>query len=331
MTETHEESLEYQARIDSIRNSVVGMYSAVPWPGTRLADEEMGWRLRSLGVSPEDFRDKTVLEVGCGTGDYTLWYAANGASSVTGIDLSDGSLSAAREKAEQNQVRNIKFLKQDALNLDLADDSFDYTYSVGVLHHTGDPYKGFREMVRVTKPGGVTIISLYTKYGRFFTSLRQRICKFLGGEDLEARTRWGERLFPRFTQKFNQRYHGLNYREILFDTFACPHESLHSAREILGWFDETGIRYLGSFAPLRLQDYPYVFSMPEYREFRATFEANLIMRSVGDFLARITRNSDKDFRREFSRPSRTNAYLCQLLWVPFPRIGCLTLAGRKEP
>ena len=66
-------------RIATIRRQVVGMYSKVPWPGNRRADEEMGWRLRSLGVRPDDYAGKKVLEVGCGTGDYALWYATHGA------------------------------------------------------------------------------------------------------------------------------------------------------------------------------------------------------------------------------------------------------------
>ncbi len=45
----------------------------------------------------------------------------------------------------------------------LPDNHFDYSYSVGVLHHTGDPLQGFRHLVRVTKPGGVIIVSLYSQ------------------------------------------------------------------------------------------------------------------------------------------------------------------------
>jgi SAM-dependent methyltransferase len=50
--------------------------------------------------------------------------------------------------------------------LDLADNAFDYAYSVGVLHHTGDPLLGFRHLVRVTKPGGIVIVSLCSAFTR---------------------------------------------------------------------------------------------------------------------------------------------------------------------
>jgi 2-polyprenyl-3-methyl-5-hydroxy-6-metoxy-1,4-benzoquinol methylase len=81
-----------------IQEAVVGMYSEHPWPLNREADEEMGWRLKCLGVVPDDYRGRRVLDMGCGTGEYALWYALNGAESVTGIDLADGSLAIARQR-----------------------------------------------------------------------------------------------------------------------------------------------------------------------------------------------------------------------------------------
>jgi ubiquinone/menaquinone biosynthesis C-methylase UbiE len=320
-----------QTEIDTIRRQVVGMYSKVPWPGNRRADEEMGWRLRSMGIRPEHYVGKRVLEVGCGTGDYALWYATHGAGQVVGVDLSDGSLAAAGEKKATHAVKNITFLKQDVLKMEFPDNEFDYTYSVGVLHHTGDPFRGFQDMVRVTKPGGVVIVSLYNQYSRFLLNLRQRICKLLGGDDIDARVRWGERLFPIATRKLNKRYHELNYQAVLYDCYGCPHETLHSGAEVLDWFDRTGVRYTGSFAPLRIQDYPYVFSLPEYREFRESFEGFKMMRLVGDALAKIMGRSEGTDMEKFPRPSRLNALLCQLLWMPFGlRISCFTLAGRKQ-
>ena len=73
--------------IRKIQETVVGMYSEHPWPLNRDTDEEMGWRLKCLGISPEDYRGRRVLDMGCGTGEYALWYALNGAANVTGIDL----------------------------------------------------------------------------------------------------------------------------------------------------------------------------------------------------------------------------------------------------
>ena len=307
------------------------MYSRHPWPGNRRTDEEMGWRLRVLGVASRDYTDRAVVDVGCGTGEYALWYATHGARHVTGVDLSDGSLRRAREQAEQFDVRNVTFVKQSVLDLEFPDETFAYAYSVGVLHHTGDPLQGFREMVRVTRRGGVVIVSLYNTYTRSWLRAKQTLCRWLGGDDIDARARWGRRLFPLTMWSLDRRYHGLNYEEISYDVFGFPHESLHTASEILGWFGRTGVEYIGSFAPLRLRDYLFAFSLPEYRQFRQTFDGFPVMRLTADALAAVATRLGGRTEPPFPRPSRLATVVCQLAWIPFStRFNCFTIAGRKR-
>ena len=330
MTECVEKTDEYKARIAAIQARLVGMYTKHPWPGTRRTDEEMGWRLRVLGVNPKDYTGRTVADLGCGTGEYALWYATHGARHVTGVDLSDGSLARAREQADQYNVRNVDFMKQDILTPQFPDNHFDYSYSVGVLHHTGDPFRGFQEMVRVTKPGGVVIVSLYNAYTRFWLRAKQTICRWLGGEDIDARARWGQRLFPLTMWRLNKRYHALNYEAISYDVFGFPHESLHTANEVLNWFDRTGVQYIGSFAPLRFQDYLFAFSLPEYRQFRQTLDGFPFMRMTADGLAKLATCLGSRAHPPFARPKLIDTILCQAAWVPFYlRFNCFTVAGRK--
>lgn len=331
MTNPIEVAEQRKQRITSIRTGVTGMYSKHPWPGTRRTDEEMGWRLRVLGVRPEDYTDRTVVELGCGTGDYALWYATHGARHVTGVDLSDGSLARAREQATQYNVQNVSFLKQDILGLELPDNHFDYAYSVGVLMITGDTFRGFQELVRITKPGGVVVVSLYNRFTYTWIDAKRNLCRWLGGEDVDASARWGRRLFPLTMRRLNRRYHGVNYEEISYDFFGLPHASSHTANEVLGWFDRTGVQYIGSFAPLRFQDYLFAFSLPEYRNFRQTFDGFPLLRLTADGLAKIaTRFGSRAFP-PFARPGRIENVLCQLAWIPFYlRFNCFTIAGRKR-
>lgn len=325
-------SEQLSAEIRKIQETVVGMYSEHPWPLSRNADEEMGWRLKCLGITPADFQGKAVLDMGCGTGEYALWYASKGAGEVTGIDLSDGSLAIARKRQEEGSIENIKFLKQDILNLELPDNCFDYSFSVGVLHHTGDPLRGFKHLVRVTKPGGIVIVSLYNAYSRRILRFKQTTCKWLGGKDIDKRVAWGEKLFGRTLSKLDKRYHGVNTKHIAYDIFGFPHESLHSAGEVLQWFDQTHVQYKGAFAPLRLQDYFYAFSQPEYVAFRATFSGFPVMRLVADTMTRMANilGSNQGTVRSFPRPSPLSCVTTQMLWVAFGlRFNCFTLAGVK--
>jgi ubiquinone/menaquinone biosynthesis C-methylase UbiE len=309
------------------------MYSEHPWPSERDADEEMGWRLKVLGIKPEDYQGKQVVELGCGTGEYALWYATHGAAEVVGVDLSDGSLGIARSRAENTGLQNIQFLKRDILKLDLPDNYFDYAYSVGVLHITGAPYAGFQQLCRITKPGGVVIVSLAHKFTGGQVGIQQRILKALAGDDLEKRARLGRRLFPRTMRSLNKRYRNANPDEVAYDTFAIPHETYYTAKEVLAWFDANNIQYLGAFAPLRFQDYLYAFSLPEYHRFKRTFEGYPLTRWTSAVLNRIAtakaRNVD-GAQVQFERPSALSMRLCELAWAFFGvRFRMFTIAGRK--
>jgi hypothetical protein len=132
-------------------------------------------------------------------------------------------------------------------------------------------------------------------------------------------------------RRLNKRYHGLNYEEISYDVFGFPHESLHTANEVLGWFDRQGVQYIGSFAPLRMQDYVFAFSLPEYRQFRRTFDGFPLMRLTADGLAKLSTLLGSKASPPFPRPSRLSTVLCQLAWIPFYlRFNCFTIAGRKQ-
>lgn len=319
--------------IQAIQERVVGMYSEHPWPLTRDTDEEMGWRLKCLGVRPEHYQGKKVLDMGCGTGEYALWYAKEGAAEVVGIDLSDGSLSVARQRQQEGGFDNARFEKMDILGCSLPDNYFDYSYSVGVLHHTGDPFRGFEHLARVTKPGGVVVVSLYNSFSRRVLRTKQTICKLLGGDDIDKRVKWGFKLFGGTMRKLDARYHGTNTMQIAYDIFGFPHESLHSGSEVLGWFDKTGLEYIGSFAPLRLTDYFYAFQQPEYERFRATFAGFPVMRAVADGMTKVAAKMGpkEGTVPPFPRPSRAQAWLCQAMWIPFGlRFNCFTMAAVKK-
>jgi ubiquinone/menaquinone biosynthesis C-methylase UbiE len=319
--------------IRKIQETVVGMYSEHPWPLNRETDEEMGWRLKCLGIVPGDWQGKRVLDMGCGTGEYALWYATHGAGSVTAIDLSDGSLAIARQRRAEAAAANAEFTKMDLLNCSLPDNHFDYSYSVGVLHHTGDPLRGFEHLVRVTRPGGVVVVSLYNAYSRRVLRTKQTICKWLGGADIDRRVAWAERLFGGTLRKMDKRYHGVMTKQVAYDIFGFPHESLHTASEVLGWFDRTGVDYQGAFAPLRFKDYLYAFSQPEYQRFRTTFDGFPVMRMTADGMVRLAERfggADEVVQR-FPRPSRASCWLWQSMWVVFGlRFNCFTIAGRKR-
>lgn len=114
---------------------------------TRYAEQLLGW---IAPVTAEFFRDKVVLEGGCGKGRHTQLAAGWGARDVIGIDLSDAVETAF---ASTRELPNAHIIQADIYHLPLAR-QFDYAFSVGVLHHLPDPRGGFISLASKIKPGG---------------------------------------------------------------------------------------------------------------------------------------------------------------------------------
>jgi SAM-dependent methyltransferase len=123
---------------------------------------ERDFRLRT-GFRPEDLSGKLVLDVGCGMGRFadvaTRWGAH-----VVGVDLSLASEVAARNL----DGREATIFQADVFHLPFASESFDFIYSIGVLHHTPDCERAFKMLPPLLKPGGRIAIWLYSRYNAWY-------------------------------------------------------------------------------------------------------------------------------------------------------------------
>ena len=107
------------------------------------------------------FRNKRILEVGCGAGYDALEFCRAGAL-YRGIDLTpENPLRARLHLGFYGYTPDI--LQGDAENLSFADDAFDAYYSNGVLHHTPDMPAALREAKRVLRAGGDLWLIVYNK------------------------------------------------------------------------------------------------------------------------------------------------------------------------
>jgi SAM-dependent methyltransferase len=101
----------------------------------------------------------SILDVGCGIGSLALAIAdAFPSARVTGVDPSAAFVSDMQTKAVSGRLR---FQVGDAQALEFADASFDKTLSQLVLNFVADRGKAVREMVRVTRPGGVVAAAVW--------------------------------------------------------------------------------------------------------------------------------------------------------------------------
>ena len=105
----------------------------------------------------EWLRGRTVLDAGCGMGRHARQIAPF-ADTVVAVDFSSAINQAARNVADRP---NVQCVQGDLTRLPVADDSFDFVFSMGVLHHIADTTSTLRGLVRALKPGGRMRLYLY--------------------------------------------------------------------------------------------------------------------------------------------------------------------------
>lgn len=104
------------------------------------------------------FPGKKILDAGCGNGRFA-YYAGKYGAEVWAIDLGP-AVEVARRNTHSHKVHVVQ---ADLHNPPFALESFDFIYSIGVLHHLPNPEGAFQNLLRFLKPGGVVQIYLYWK------------------------------------------------------------------------------------------------------------------------------------------------------------------------
>lgn len=141
------------------------------------------------------YKGKPVLEIGCGMGCMAMNWAKHGAL-LTAVDLNPIAVTQTRRRFEifgfPADIREA-----DAENLPYEDNTFDYIYSWGVLHHTPRTKQALDEVYRVLRPGGEIGVMLYHRNSILFRYLVQYIEGFFHMENkflspLELASRYGD-------------------------------------------------------------------------------------------------------------------------------------------
>ena len=189
---------------------------------------------------------KNVLELGCGTGQLSIYFSIGTNNNIIGLDPTIDSLKLAKKFADKNKINNINFVNADVFDDVLQDDFFDFIWCNGVLHHTKDPYGAFKILANSLKKNGYVLIGLYNKIGRFRTIFRRYIFKLFGVRALKI-------IDPTLR---NLKFDEDEKKAWIRDQYIHPIESLHSLDEVLNWFKKNNIKFVSSI-PSSDFDYDY--------------------------------------------------------------------------
>jgi SAM-dependent methyltransferase len=188
--------------------------------------------------------DARVLEIGCGTGQMSIYLASAGRT-VIGADATRASLKLGAAAARRFGVTGLQFLETDLQRPGLCAGAFDVIYTSGVLHHTCNPRRSFEAILPLLRPGGMIVVGLYNAFARIPLQLRRVVARLSG-------YRW----IP-FDPVLRDREAEPARRDAwVRDQYRHPEEHRHTAAEVRGWFAETGVEYLRTYPSLLLGEKP---------------------------------------------------------------------------
>jgi SAM-dependent methyltransferase len=232
------------ARTDAVR----AFYAEAPFPGypphdsltwlRARADRSRFARLLDLAI-PGDAR---IVEVGCGTGQMSL-YLARADRQVVAADLSLDSLRLGAAAARRFGLGGVRFVETDLHRPGLRKGAFDVVYCSGVLHHTPDPRSAFGRVASLARPGGMIVLGLYNAMARLPLRLRRAVGRATG-------FRW----IPFDPVLRDRRHEPARRRAWLRDQYLHPEESRHTHGEVLRWFAENGVDYVRAFPSALFDD-----------------------------------------------------------------------------
>ena len=211
------------------------------------ADEDRETFRVKTGMSAESLAGLRVLDAGCGGGRYCR-IAAEAGAVVTAADHS-----AAVEKASRlcDQLESVKLVQADLKHLPFPGESFDFAFSIGVMHHDVDTRAVFNAVARMVRPGGQMAVWLYRRNTWWQEALNQflrRRTTNMSARRLEPWCRLGAILggIPLVKQMLskvvNFSTHPVRENRICdtFDWYAPEYQHHHTTAELCDWFREAG-------------------------------------------------------------------------------------------
>jgi SAM-dependent methyltransferase/uncharacterized protein YbaR (Trm112 family) len=126
-------------------------------------------------VKKDFFRQKLVLDAGCGNGRHVI-QSTKFEAEVIGIDLG-GSVDVAYRNTKN--IDRAHIVQADLCDLPFRYQAFDYIYSIGVLHHLPYPQKGFEELLKHVRRKGAISVWVYGREGNsllvLFDPIRRKV------------------------------------------------------------------------------------------------------------------------------------------------------------
>lgn len=233
----------------------------------RDMDEQVKYFFEGFAISETDITSKRILDGGCGSGVLPMEIARRyPQAEVVAMDI----MPAIKEVYRRGgQLPNLHVVQGSVLEPPFSVESFDFLWSNGVIHHTGDTPRAFESLTALVKKGGRAYLWVYEKKISVMVGLRMLLRPF-------GLVHWNHRFLYRFCQvisfptwlvvtclnvfhnlKFVQRHTHLKiitrrrgFRELVltwFDVLSPMYRDTYSQQEFESWFVKRGFSNLSRY------------------------------------------------------------------------------------
>ena len=167
-------------------------------------------------------------------------------------------------KLKNEYKKRVIFIGDSFTEGVLEDKFFDFIWCNGVLHHTKNPYEGFKITLKSLKKEGYILVGLYNKIGRIRTKVRAYFYKIFGKKLIM-------KLDPILRNLKSDSEDQIN--AWIQDQYIHPVESCHTIDEVLNWFDQNDVEFISSIPKTNFEE----------TDFEKIFEK----KDKGSFLSRL--------------------------------------------
>lgn len=180
-------------------------------------------------VIDENIKGKAVLDLGCGSGRYSIALAKMGAERVIALDFDRESFLEAEVFCREKEMA-VGFCEQDVLNVFGLGNYYGFVFCNGVLHHTESIEKGLKEIHRVLKDSGRAFLYLYATGGIFWHT-RKVLREIFKKVPIE------------YTKSVFRIMNVPGNRFVFLDTWYAPIETHTSREDLHGMLDRVGFKW----------------------------------------------------------------------------------------
>src|SRR5712692_8808446 len=137
--------------------------------GQRVDSQRLAVAARSLQslLQRDTLRGLSFLDVGCGSGLFSIAAQQLGATRVIGIDINPRCIVVSQQNRDRFAPEApIIFQEASALSTESLRPlgRFDVVYAWGSLHHTGAMWEAIRNVAKQVSPGGMLVLAIYNKH-----------------------------------------------------------------------------------------------------------------------------------------------------------------------